>query len=144
MKIFFFSVIFFLLSSCKSQKLDILEIDFEADACYGTCPVFTMTINQNGTANYDAKMFNERQGQFTTVIKNSQLDSLTQLFQESNLISLKNEYSTNWTDHPTYILTVKFKNGQIKKVSDYGPSGPDKLKKIYHFIFSLRQTQDWK
>ena len=103
-----------------------------------------MTIAGDGTAHYNAKMYNERQGEFNTAIKHLQLDSLNQLLEKSDLLGLKSEYSSDWTDQPTYTLTVKLNNGQTKRIRDYGPNGPDKLKNLYRLIFSLRQTQDWK
>lgn len=133
-----------LLTSCKSQNLDISKIDFKAEACFGECPIFEMTILADGTANYDAKMFNKQKGQFKTIIKKVQLDSLMTSIENIDFFSLKNSYSTSWTDHPTYYLTVSLKNGQTKTIMDYGPSGPDKLEKVHDLIFSLRETQDWK
>jgi hypothetical protein len=144
MKYFFSVAAILILTSCKSQKLDISQIEFKAEACFGECPVFDLKILEDGTANYDAKIFNKQQGEFTTTIKKVQLNSLTTLIEKANFFSLNSNYSTPWTDHPTYYLTVKLKNGQTKSVKDYGPSGPDKLKKVYDLIFSLRETQDWK
>jgi hypothetical protein len=103
-----------------------------------------MTIMNDGTANYDAKSYNERQGQFTTIIRKPQLDSLLAYILNANLFSLKDNYSIQATDHPTYTLTIKLKNGKRKTIEDYGPIGPENLKKIYTLIFSLRETQDWK
>jgi hypothetical protein len=144
MKSFYFPVLLLLVCSCKTQKVEFSQIIFEADACFGTCPIFTMTIAGDGTAHYNAKMYNDKQGEFNAVIKHLQIDSLNQLIEKSDLLSLKNEYSSNWTDQPTYTLTVKLNNGQTKTISDYGPNGPEKLKDLYHLIFSLRQSQDWK
>ena len=144
MKIFYYFSIGLLFANCTTQKLSISQINFDADACFGTCPVFTMIISSDGTAHYNAKMYNERKGQFTTIIRPSQFDSLTNLIAKSDFFNLKNEYSTDWTDHPTYSLTIKLKNGKNKTISDYGPSGPDKHKKIYYLIFSLRETQNWE
>ena len=133
-----------LFTSCKAQNLDISKIDFKAEACFGECPIFELTIMADGTANYDAKMFNKQQGQFKTILKKAQFDSLKASLANSDFFSLNNSYSTSWTDHPTYYLTVTLKDGQTKTIKDYGPSGPDKLENVYHLIFSLRETQDWK
>lgn len=144
MKPFYFLSIILLLTKCSTPKLEISQIAFEADGCFGTCPAFTMTILNDGTANYNAKMYNERQGQFKTVIKKAQLDSLITLIEKTNVFDLKDNYSTLMTDQTTYTLKVKLKNGQTKSIEDYGHSGPDKLEKIYNLLFSLRETQDWK
>jgi len=133
-----------LLTSCQSQNLDISKIDFKAEACFGECPIFELTIMADGTANYDAKLFNKQQGHFKTIIKKAQFDSLKTSLTNIDFFGLKNSYSTSWTDHPTYYLTVTLKDGRTKTIKDYGPSGPYKLKKFYYIIFSLRETLDWK
>jgi hypothetical protein len=144
MKKAYFLPIILLLTSCTASRLEFARIDFKAGACFGTCPIFNMTISNNGKAHFSAESYNKREGQFDTVIQGSQLDSLNKLISESGLSDLKSEYSMDWTDHPTYILTIKLKNGQTKTITDYGPSGPDKLKRIYDKIFGLRESQDWK
>ena len=126
------------------MTLDINQIEFNADGCEGDCPIFSMRILNTGAANYNANMFNERQGKFKTVIKKPQLDSLMTLIQNSNFFNLKSNYSSPYTDHPTYTLKVKLNDGRTKTIEDYGPNGPDEIRKVYDFIFSLRNSQQWK
>ncbi len=144
MKSFYFFTLSLLLFSCTAQKVEFSQIDFKADGCFGTCPIFTMTISGGGSANYNAKKYNEKQGEFNTVIKSAQLDSLKLLLAKYNLLSLKNEHSMDLTDLPKYTLTIKLNNGQTKTISGYWPQVSDKIKNLYRFIFSLRQTQNWK
>jgi hypothetical protein len=133
-----------LLSANCGISQPISKIDFQADACFGPCPIFTMTIFADGSALYDAKEYNEQMGQFKTSIKKPDLDSLFTLVANVNIFTLKDKYSMLATDHPTYTLTVKLKDGKNKTIVDYGPSGPEQLKKIYHLLFLFRETQDWK
>ena len=144
MKTIYFLSIVLVFTSCRPKQPNISQIDFKADACFGTCPIFTMTILNDGTANYDARLYNERQGQFRTIVRKPQLDSLLAYIANADFFSLKENYSTPITDQPTYILTVKLKNGKSKTIEDYGPSGPKNLDKIYALLFSLRETQNWK
>jgi len=103
-----------------------------------------MSVLEDGTAYYDAEMYNDQQGHFKTIVEKAQLDSLKQLIELSNILRLKDNYSIPVTDHPTYTLRVQYNNDQQKTIRDYGPGGPDELKKIYHFMFSLRETQHWR
>lgn len=103
-----------------------------------------MTIVNDGTANYEAIRFNKKQGQFKASIQKIQLDSLNDLITKADFFNLNNEYSINVTDHPTYTLAIALKNGQTKKIVDYGPSGPKELRLVYKKIFSLRESEDWK
>lgn len=141
---FYFFIFLFILTSCNKTTFDINQIDFKTDSCEGDCPIFAMTILYDGTANYNAEMFNMQQGNFKTKIKRPQLDSLVTLIQNLNIFKFKNNYSIPVTDHPTYTLTVNFKNGKVKTIEDYGPSGPKELDKVYDLIFSLRDSQEWK
>lgn len=144
MKFLFYLATISLLLCCKSSKPQISKIEFSADACFGTCPIFTMSILSDGTATYNAKEYNPRKGKFKTTINKLQLDSLISLINKADILSLKDKYSTDWTDHPTYNFTVLFQNGQKKTINDYGPSGPNNLKEVYDFVFSLRESQNWK
>jgi hypothetical protein len=133
-----------ILSSCQSIKQDISQVEFQADGCFGECPIFAMTIAADGTASYDAKIFNKQHGQFKTTIKKAQLDSLKMLLDRARFFNLKDNYTTPWTDHSTYTITVKLKDGRSKTIEDYGPSGPEKLKRVHRLIFSFRESQEWK
>lgn len=144
MKLICFLPIILLAANCSAQKLEISKIAFEAYPCFGICPVFTMTISEDGTAVYDAKMNNKQRGEFKTIIRKGQLDSLKTLIQLSDFFSLNDKYAATMTDMPTYILTIEEKSGRTKTIKDYGPTGPDKLKKIYNLIFSLRDSQFWR
>jgi len=146
MKEFFSSIICVLifLYDCAQPKEDISKIKFYADYCYGTCPVFEITINNDRNASYKAIEYNKLEGLFNATIEKPQFDSLLLLISEANLFSLKNGYNTQVTDLPTYTLTVKLKNGQTKTIIDYGPAGPKKLLLVYEKFFLLRESQAWK
>lgn len=140
----FLAVSFFLSCQSKTPKLKFNRLVFEAEACYGECPIFAMTIEANGSAVYYAQAFNKKTGRFKTLINKNILDSLFILLNNADLLNLNDNYSTNSTDHATYTMIAIMENGGIKKIEDYGPSGPVKLKKIYEYFFSLRDSQDWK
>nr|WP_281176210.1 DUF6438 domain-containing protein [Flavihumibacter petaseus] len=108
-------------------------------------PNFSMAISNDGTATtYDAQIYNSHRGHFRTIIRKEQMDSLKTLLQNAEVFILDDNYSTIVTDHPRYTLTIKDKNGRVKTIEDYGPSGPDELEKIYDLIFSFRDAQSWK
>jgi hypothetical protein len=141
-QIFYLSILI-LLAGCTETKVDFDQMDFQAGVCFGECPIFEMTIRSDGEASYHAEMYNNVEGQFNSTLKKSELDQLVNALEDSDFFTLPNNYSINRTDHPTYILSVKLKDGSIKTIEDYGPSGPEKLKAVYKNFFSLRQSQDW-
>ncbi|MGG9963079.1 DUF6438 domain-containing protein [Ferruginibacter sp. SUN106] len=140
---FCFFITLILLSACSPDKDPIDTITFEADACFGTCPIFTMTIYENGKAEYDAEKYNTLNGVYHTVIKNQSLDSLHQLINNVNWPSIQDNYTSDWSDQPTYTTTLQFKSGRIKTIVDYGNSAPGTVLNIYTLLFSLRNSQAW-
>ncbi|MFD2918680.1 DUF6438 domain-containing protein [Terrimonas rubra] len=144
----FYSFILYLLllsgCGCFMPSGDFREVEFSAGLCEGTCPQFSITINETGASTYVAGMFNDREGTFTTVIKPAQFDSLKYFIAKADLNSLPDTYATQATDMPSYQIKVSFPGGTTKTIDDYGPAGPRALQELYGFIFSLRETQDWK
>lgn len=143
-----------MIISCSTQYSgNYSKIEYEAGACFGFCPMFKMTINEDRTAVFEAERFNfsrdtqsqEPEGTFTATIKQEDYNKLVALLNEINVNSLNAKYGNrNVTDLPTAYLRVDFKNGNSKEVEDYGKSGSEKLVELYDFIEELRFNQDWK
>lgn len=148
------------LFSCSSQKMSSTKystIEYEAGACFGSCPIFKMTINSDRTAVLEAEHFNfskefskgefskPREGTFKTTIKEADYKKLITLLDGLDIKSLNEKYgSRNITDLSTSYLRVKFNDGSSKNIQDYGKRGTEKLIKIYQFFEDLKHNQQWK
>lgn len=148
-----------LLLSCASQKADskYSQIEYEAGPCFGSCPMFKITINPDRTAVFEAEHFNfskgfnksdfdkPREGTFKGTIKEEDYKKLTALIDGLNVKSMNDKYgSRNITDMATSYLRIKFADGTSKEVEDYGKKGTEKLVEVYKFFEDLRTNQDWK
>lgn len=155
--IMLFASVFML--SCATQKSQhkYSTVEYKAGACFGSCPIFTITINPDRTAIFEAEHFNfsktfskgefdkPREGTFTGIIKESDYQKLIQLLDGLKVKSLNEKYGKrNVTDMATSYLTVKFADGTTKQVEDYGKKGSEKLAELYRFFEDLRHNQDWK
>ncbi|AEW00189.1 hypothetical protein A4D02_28355 [Niastella koreensis] len=125
------------------DKLTIEEINFETSGCYGECPIFELSIKADKSANFNAIEYNDKKGEFKTIIDDSTYLQLIATINYIKLPSLKNKYRVNWTDDQTVTLEIKYNNGQIKKIEDYGAIGTFGLENLYDQLFSLRGTQHW-
>ncbi|MCT2405989.1 DUF6438 domain-containing protein [Chryseobacterium antibioticum] len=149
---------FIFLFSCTTQKTDskYTTIEYQAGACFGSCPIFTMTINPDRTAVLEAEHFNfakdfskgefskPREGTFRAVIKEGDYNKLVSLLNGLDIKNLKDKYGTrNITDLSTSYLRINFKDGASKNVEDYGKRGSEKLREVYLFIEDLRHNQQW-
>lgn len=133
------------------------KIEYEAGACFGSCPIFKITINPDRTAVLEAEHFNfskgfsksefdkPREGTFKGTIKEVDYNKLISLLDGLNVKSLNEKYGErNITDLPTSYLRVNFADGTSKNVEDYGKKGTEKLSQLYKFFEDLRTNQDWK
>ncbi|NOS93260.1 MAG: hypothetical protein HOP30_15175 [Cyclobacteriaceae bacterium] len=119
------------------------EIRFTTSYCFGTCPVFELIVSSDGTANYHAIKYNDQSGKFHTVIDMVSIHKLFDSINYLNLTSLKDQYHVNWTDDQTATLEIKFNNGQVKKISDYGMIATFGLQHVYAQFFEFRKSQKW-
>lgn len=152
----FAAVILFSCSTQKNQsKYSVIE--YEAGACFGSCPIFKMTINPDRAAVLEAEHFNfskgfskgefdkPREGTFKTTIKVDDYKKLTALLDDLDIKSLNEKYGElNITDLPTSYLRIKFSDGSEKNIEDYGKRGTEKLMTVYNFFEDLKHNQSWQ
>lgn len=127
----------------RTKKSQYANIEYDASACFGFCPIFKLEINPDRTGVIDAEHFtfsNERsknefsdakEGTFKTTLKEVDYNKLIQLLDALKLETLKGDYGNkNVSDLPTSNLTVNFANGSVKKIQDYGKHGKPELRKV--------------
>lgn len=120
------------------------SIEFRTGYCYGSCPVFSIRIGKDGHAEYDAGTYNPKQGKFSTTIQKEKTEVIFGLLNYLSVKNLKNNYSVSWKDDQTCWLRVRFADGTVKEIMDYGLKGTFGLRLIYSVFFDLRGNQDWK
>ncbi|HVV55791.1 MAG TPA: DUF6438 domain-containing protein [Mucilaginibacter sp.] len=129
-----------------SRNIDhrkVRKLSFSTTACFGKCPVFDLHIESDGTAEYDAYNYNSETGRFTGKIDSIKLNQLFGLIEYLNLKSLNDNYKVLWTDDQTCMLTVRYNDGTVKTIQDYGGEGTFGLRQLYHLLFGLRKSQYW-
>jgi TonB family protein len=112
---------------------DTLRIELSRGACFGPCPVYTVSIAGDGTVTYrdDSdegaagavhRIFNRNgtlvSGTHRTKIDRAALDGLIEQFRAARFFGLKKEYQASITDSPTYRLRFST-GGQSMEVVDY-------------------------
>jgi hypothetical protein len=117
-------------------NLTNVEIKLEKTACYGPCPVYSVTIYGDGTVLYDGIQNVANIGKNIHQISKEDVDEIVELIYELNYFSLKDRYDANWTDDSTVITSVRINDDQ-KTVTNYGHFGPDRLHKIEKKIDDL-------
>jgi hypothetical protein len=107
------------------------QIVLQRTACYGTCPVYAVTIESDGSVAFEGKEHVRHKGKASSAIPAADWQFLIASLQRTNFFSLKDRYSTKddgcttvSTDHPALGITVT-RGREQKQVWYYlGCGGP--------------------
>jgi Domain of unknown function (DUF6438) len=117
-------------------------IRFRAGGCYGTCPVFELSVQANGAAVYDAIEYNQQKGKRTGTIPPEEMTKLTRILQYIRWDRLDSSYAVDWTDDRTLTLEIDY-NGVHKRIRDYGGRGTYGLFRVYSVLSHFREVGKW-
>jgi hypothetical protein len=122
----------------------IKNIEVKTDYCFGTCPVFKLTINKNGLAEFDGIEFTKFKGKSIKQLNQKSVDEIFNMLNYIEVTKLNDYYEVNSTDAPTVTLDIFFENGTVKKIKDYGLSGTYGMTALYSKLTKLGTETEWK
>jgi hypothetical protein len=134
----------------KPQDLSNVVITLERTACFGRCPVYSLTIFGNGRVEYYGEEYVEITGTQTAQITQDEVRELVDVFYRIKYFNLHDEYRFEFsihgvwisvTDQPTEITSITI-NGFRKQVLDYY-AAPEKLKDLEDKIDEIAGTERW-
>jgi len=121
----------------------VTSISLRRTGCYGTCPVYSVELRSDGTADYLGEMFVEWQGLRLGRIGREEFERLASVIVRLGFFEMRARYTTSVTDAGTDITTV-VRDGVTKSVSDYADSGPGELWAIAELIDSTVAEVEWE
>ena len=130
-----------------SQQLErkggeqISEITLERTACFGSCPMYKVTLRRDGTATYVGREYVERKGTYKGQVYGFQ--RLAQLIESRGYFNFKDNYTRPITDLPSTITSV-VRAGSRKTIKNYGDSGPVELWGIEAAIDGIVANTKWE
>jgi hypothetical protein len=122
-----------------------VTITLTRSVCFGFCPDYTVSINQDGLVTYEGRRFVNVSGPQTSQIEPADVQALLARFDAINFNSLQDEYRAHVSDMPTYTVTL-VRNGRSKTVVDYGGPGagmPEAVRELQTEIDRVANTQQW-
>jgi hypothetical protein len=100
------------LFSCTSVKENQvihtenkLKVEFTRGACYGTCPIYSISLNKDRLIKYNGKRFVEQQGVFDWYMERVDFKALNTLL-DRNEFSESIEYNLRAQDLPLTSVTI--------------------------------------
>lgn len=115
-----------LLGIARTAPAKIREITLERTPCFGTCPVYSLTLKEDGTAIYKGTRFVDRIGTYEGHFNPGDLDRLASTMARLGGAKWKASYTANVTDLPSQIVTIKTSSGK-RTIREYGSTGPEGL-----------------
>jgi hypothetical protein len=130
-------------NASPATDLTFKEITVRTSRCFGTCPVFEMTVRPNRSAQYKAIMYTkEKEGDFQGTIPAAELAEMVETLRYIPLEKLDSSYKVEWTDDQTITLEINLKDG-VQRIVDYGKVGSFGLEHLYDFFFHWMDTVRW-
>ena len=114
-------------------------------ACFGVCPVYTLTIYGDGRVVYEGIRCVRIEGTITTTISEDKIKQLILEFHKIGYFSLKNSYEDrNATDMPSAFTSLTI-DGKTKTVRHYHGdfSAPKKLTELENKIDQIVNPDQW-
>lgn len=109
--------------SAKAQRTDDLMITLNRTECYGTCPVYELAIEADGSVTFNGKKHTKTLGKANGKIDSGQLDRLLEEFNSVGYLDLDEVYDEKTcpsyaTDMSTVRTSIR-QNGKTKFISHY-------------------------
>ena len=120
-------------------------ITLERTPCYGTCPVYTLSVDATGRVEYDGRDFVAVEGEQIGQISPEQVALLLETFTEAGYFDMKDSYK-DWmvSDMPTVITSITL-NGKTKRIEHYygDMHAPEALTKLETKIDEITDSAQW-
>jgi hypothetical protein len=129
---------------------DDLIVRLERTACFGECPVYTVTIDGRGNVRYEGTRFVRVEGRQSDRIPVSRVAAILAAAEQIGFFELRDQYrvvenrdgsSTIVTDLPSTFVTIS-RDGRTKRIEDYF-GAPEGLKQLERQIDETARTKRW-
>src|SRR5689334_12457571 len=95
------------------------SITLQRTACFGACPVYTVTIHEDGTVEYNGEKFVDVEGEQTLNIGADAFNELMQVIDDVGYFDWDDEYTDMTVTDQSYIMTSVTRDGETKTINHY-------------------------
>jgi len=122
-----------------------VAVTLQRDACFGACPVYSVTIYTDGTVVYNGERFVEVEGEQTTTIEPKVVQQLVEGFAEAGYFDWDDEYMDMPVSDLPYVTTSVTRDGVTKTIQRYAgdSSAPLALPYLEAWIDLAAYTSQW-
>lgn len=130
----------------NAQETDAnVAITLERTACFGTCPIYTLTIYEDGTVVYNGERFVDVTGEQTAQIPPETVDLMVEALHEAGYFDWDEEYTSMTVTDLPYVITSVTRDGETHRINRYGgdDSAPLALPFLENWIDLMANSAMW-
>lgn len=126
----------------KADPSDSLMVQFSRTGCFGTCPIFTLSIYTSGHAIYQGKNFVQMKGVYEANFNLADIKSIFNMAEQISFLTLEDSYDNmGISDVPSAITRLNDGNYTKQVLNRY--NGPKELNQLENLIDELILKQNW-
>ena len=123
----------------------ITSLAMRRTACFGRCPDYSIEVNQDGTATYTARMFNQDTGTFTKKIGTVKAMEILAQAAAYHIDTCRNRYESRAQDLPGLMYTIRYKDStKMIQNANFGPAMFRKLAETMDGLVNKKVDNSWK
>jgi len=134
----------------QDEKSAVKKIVFPENAiarlqrtpCFGRCPIYTLTVYEDGTVIYYAEKFVEKEGKFQAKVGEEKIRKLIKKAETIGYFEMKAKYDSDGvTDVPSTITTLR-RDDELKQIVNRF-QGPEPLSEFENYFDDLFLNLEW-
>ena len=132
-------------ASAYAQDESKVAITLERTACFGSCPIYTISILENGDVIYNGEKFVDVTGEQKSQLEPETVAAMVKAFEEAGYFDWKEAYDTMTVTDMPYIITSVTRNGETHRITRYvgDSSAPLELAFLERWIDQMTNSQMW-
>lgn len=130
--------------ACKTNQIAISEdfnLKMEKGACFGSCPVYSLEIDNQGNALYDGKRFTDKSGVHKYKLSTEQFKQVTDQLTLMNFFALQDNFKSNVADLPT--VTIAHTHRGLSKSISGKDTRPKRVLELQKILEEIAQGDGW-
>lgn len=133
-----------LLTACGTKKIAVSEdfhITMDKGACFGSCPVYTLDIDNNGNAVYEGRRFTQKVGKHKHKLNGDQMSEISLLLERMNFFALQENYNSDIADLPT--VAISHTNKGLSKTVSGKDNRPKPILELQKLLENIVNQDGW-
>ncbi len=139
MKHMIYSLMIFMAAGVTAQKNETI-IFYSKGACMGKCPVYSVTVSENGYMKYEGVMNVDKLGTYGRQLTKKEFKKLKKRFRKAKFHKLDEKYGMDVMD--AALTTFKYKSDNVDKKILVKLEPPKNLKKAEAYVQELITDTD--